>query len=68
MPSIRANTLLDPPGRTVNGVDVPASPLTASLTVPSPPNATTTSNASLAAAATSSIAWPLRWVSIASTS
>ena len=68
MPSILQNTLLEPPGRTVSGVPVSARPLAASFTVPSPPNATTTSNAWPAAAVTSSIACPRRSVSIASTS
>ena len=43
MPSVRAQTLVDPPGRAVSGVSVPTSPFAASFTVPSPPNATTTS-------------------------
>jgi hypothetical protein len=68
IPRIFAKTLLDPPGRTVSGVGVPGQPLAISLTVPSPPNATTTSNFSSAAEAISSVAWPRRWVSIASTS
>ena len=40
MPSSLATTLFEPPGRQVSAVRVPASPLAASLTVPSPPNAT----------------------------
>ena len=43
IPSVRAQTLVEPPGSAVSGVSDPTSPLAASLTVPSPPNATTTS-------------------------
>ena len=43
MPSILPKTLADPPGRQVSGVEDPSRPLAASLTVPSPPKATTTS-------------------------
>ena len=43
MPSVRAQTLVEPPGSAVSGVSVPARPLAASFTVPSPPKATTTS-------------------------
>ena len=68
IPSILQKTLFEPPGRHVSGVEEPASPLAASFTVPSPPNATTTSKRSRTASVTSSIAWPLRSVSIAVTS
>jgi hypothetical protein len=40
---MRQYTLVAPPGRQVRAVCDPASPFAASLTVPSPPNATTTS-------------------------
>ena len=43
MPSVRAHTLVEPPGSAVSGVFDPHSPFAASLTVPSPPKATTTS-------------------------
>ncbi len=43
MPSSLQNTLVAPPGRQVSGTSPPARPLAASLTVPSPPKATTTS-------------------------
>ena len=43
MPSIFANTFAEPMGRQVSGVGEPSRPLAASLTVPSPPKATTTS-------------------------
>ena len=56
--SILANTLFEPPGRTVSGVPVPARPFATSFTVPSPPNAATTSNLSSVAAMISSVACP----------
>jgi hypothetical protein len=40
---MRQYTFVAPPGRTVSSVSEPASPFAASLTVPSPPKATTTS-------------------------
>ncbi len=43
MPSIRHSTLVLPPGSGKIGVSEPIRPLTASLTVPSPPKVTTTS-------------------------
>ena len=43
MPSVRAHTLVEPPGSAVSGVREPTRPLAASFTVPSPPKATTTS-------------------------
>ena len=43
VPSIFAKTFVAPPGRQVSGVSVPASPLAASLTVPSPPKVATAS-------------------------
>jgi len=43
MPSIRHSTFVLPPGSGKIGVSDPISPLTASLTVPSPPNVTTAS-------------------------
>jgi hypothetical protein len=43
MPSTRQKTLVEPPGRHVRGVSRPTRPFAASLTVPSPPKATTTS-------------------------
>ena len=46
-PSVLANTLVDPPGRTARAVFELISPLAASFNVPSPPRTTTTSNPSL---------------------
>ena len=43
IPSVRAQTLVEPPGSAVSGVREPTRPLAASFTVPSPPKATTTS-------------------------
>ena len=68
MPRILLNTFADPPGRQVSAVSEPTSPFAASLTVPSPPNATTTSYPSRAASRASSVAWPWASVSTASTS
>ena len=39
MPSVRANTFVDPPGSTPSAVSVPAMPVATSFSVPSPPNA-----------------------------
>ncbi|MEZ5140201.1 MAG: hypothetical protein R2711_15940 [Acidimicrobiales bacterium] len=65
---LRAKTLVDPPGSTPRAVDVPASPLAASFTVPSPPSTTTTSTPSAAAPWASRVAWLRRAVSTSSTS
>ena len=43
IPRIRQKTLDEPPGNVLSGVSEPTRPLAASLTVPSPPKATTTS-------------------------
>jgi hypothetical protein len=43
MPSIRPKTLVEPPGSGTSGIADRARPLAASLSVPSPPKATTTS-------------------------
>ena len=48
-PMLRANTFVEPPGRTASAVWLPATPVATSFTVPSPPNATTTSTPRLAA-------------------
>ena len=37
-PDVRANTFVEPPGRTPSAVSVPASPLATSFSVPSPPS------------------------------
>ncbi len=37
IPSVRANTLVEPPGSTPSAVSVPAMPVATSLRVPSPP-------------------------------
>ena len=44
---VRANTLVEPPGRGASAASVPSRPLAASLTVPSPPSTTTASTPSL---------------------
>ena len=67
-PMLRANTLVDPPGSTPSAVAVPARPLAASLTVPSPPSTTTTSTPSAAAPWARRVAWLRRAVSTSSTS
>jgi hypothetical protein len=65
-PTARTNTLVDPPGTTASagrsalGPSV-SSPLTTSLTVPSPPSATTTSSPSRIARTASAAACP-RWL------
>src|SRR5215218_1291378 len=69
-PSARENTLVDPPGTTASGGTCSPGPsccrpLTTSLTVPSPPRASTTSTPSTHALRASSLPWP-RWVVSAS--
>ena len=49
IPSVRANTLVEPPGSVASAVCVPTSPHAASLSVPSPPSTTTTSTPTSAA-------------------
>ena len=68
MPMVRAKTLVDPPGRTPSAVGEPASPLAASLRVPSPPRTTAASRPSAAAPWASRAAWPRRLVSFRTTS
>ena len=70
-PKARANTFALPPGTTASrGVSGPTPsrkrPDTHSLTVPSPPTATTRSNSSMRAWAARSAAWPRLWVSATS--
>ncbi len=65
---VRANTLVDPPGRGARAVSDPARPLAASLRVPSPPSTTTTSVPSWAAPRARRSAWPRRLVSARVTS
>src|SRR3954447_535427 len=67
-PMVRANTLVDPPGRGASAVFVPARPLATSLSVPSPPRHTTTSTPSFAAPCARRRAWPRRFVSATVTS
>ena len=67
-PIVRAKTLVDPPGSTARAVSLPARPLTASLRVPSPPRATTTSTPLAAASWAKRVAWPRRLVSTVVTS
>jgi hypothetical protein len=68
MPMVRANTLVDPPGRTARAQSVPASPLAASFRVPSPPSTTTASVPVAAAPRARREAWPRRLVSAVVTS
>ena len=68
MPMVRAKTLVEPPGSTPSAVRVPASPLAASLSVPSPPSTTTASTPSAAAPWARREAWPRRLVSATVTS
>ena len=66
---MRANTLVEPPGqRRPARTSVRASPLAASLRVPSPPSTTTTSVPLLAALWARRVAWPRRLVSASVTS
>src|SRR5438270_285832 len=67
-PMVRANTLVDPPGSTARPVSLPASPLAASLRVPSPPSTTTASAPALAASWARRAALPRRVVSATLTS
>ena len=53
---LRAKTLVEPPGRTASAVCVSAMPAATSLTVPSPPNAATTSTPRLAASCAKRVA------------
>src|SRR5438309_300678 len=59
-PSVRAKTLVDPPGRVASAVSLPARPLAASLRVPSPPRTTTTSTPTAAASWARRVAFPRR--------
>ena len=68
MPMVRAKTFVDPPGSTPRAQSVPASPLAASLRVPSPPSTTTASVPVAAAPWASRVAWPRRLVSATVTS
>src|SRR3954451_5589248 len=68
IPSVRAKTLVLPPGRMASAVCVPATPVATSFSVPSPPKPTTTSSPRRAASWAKRIAWPRRLVSTISTS
>ena len=68
MPTTFAKTFVAPPGSASSATSEPMRPLATSLTVPSPPRATTASKPSGAAARASSIAWPWRCVSTAAIS
>src|SRR4029453_6919769 len=67
-PIVRANTLVDPPGRGASAQAVRASPLAASFRVPSPPRTTTTSMPLAAAPRARRVAGPRRLVSARVTS
>src|SRR5688500_4612212 len=67
-PRVRANTLVDPPGRAASAHRVRARPLAASLSVPSPPRTTTTSVPLPAACCARRVACPRRLVSAKVTS
>src|SRR5439155_9500649 len=65
---VRAKTLVEPPGKVASAVSLPASPLAASLRVPSPPRTTTASKPTAAASWASRVALPRRVVSATVTS
>ena len=65
---VRANTLVDPPGSGASATSEPASPLMASLRVPSPPSTATTSQPSPTAPWARREAWPRRLVAARVTS
>src|SRR3954452_7421040 len=68
MPMIRPKTFVEPPGSTARAVLLPAIPLAASFSVPSPPNTATTSTPRDAASCAKRVAWPRRLVSTVATS
>ena len=68
MPMVRAKTLVDPPGRIPSAQAVPATPLAASLSVPSPPRTITASVPLVAAPCANRVACPRRLVSATVTS